>query len=189
MLKWLFKPKDGTQSAATQEEVVQQFLPPETQLGGSTLIRNGSGTRKRFGISVYEMALYLPGKTKDAAMAVDMPGAKQIRLVALRDISGDTLASAFINGIRKNARAEQQKAYLDHLGQIISIFRTQDSIAEKSTFHMDLLPDEGAFFYINETLKGEPIRVPGFNEAILSIWLGEEPADDNLKQALLTGGA
>lgn len=189
MLKRFFKPKANTRSADIQQNIMQQFLPPEVQLDGSTLIRNGSGTRKRFGISVYEMALYLPEKTKDATTAVGMPGAKQVRMVALRDISGDTLASAFLNGIRKNAPAEQKAAYLKQLGQIISIFRTQDSIVKNNTFHMDLLPQGGAFFYISGTLKGEPIRVPGFNEAILSIWLGEEPADDNLKQALLTGGA
>lgn len=189
MLKRLFKPGSSAQPAATRQELVRRFLPPEVQLNGTTLVRNGAGTRKRFGISVYEMALYLPGKTRDAAMAIDMPGAKQVRLVALRDISGDTLASAFLNGVRKNTPAEQQKAYLSQLGQIISIFRTQESIAENSNFHMDLLPEDGAFFYISGTLKGDPIRVPGFNEAILSIWLGDEPADSNLKQDLLAGGA
>lgn len=189
MLKRLFKSKTNARSADTQQAVMQQFLPPEVQLDGIALVRNGTGTRKRFGISVYEMGLYLPGKTKDAAMAIDMPGAKQIRLVALRDISGDTLASAFLNGIRKNAPAEQQTAYLNQLGQIISIFRTQESIAENSTFHMDLLPESGAFFYISGALKGDPIRVPGFNEAILSIWLGDEPADSHLKQDLLAGAA
>lgn len=176
--------KDDAEESVLQG---QDFLPPVVQLNGIDLVKNGVGTRKRFGIAVYRMAVYLPRKTQTAATAINMPGAKQVRLVALRNISGDTLASAFLNGIRKNTSAEDGNAYLQRMGEVIDIFRTQESVSENQTFHMDLLPESGAFFYINEELKGKPIHAAGFNEAILSIWLGDEPADANLKATLLAG--
>lgn len=162
-------------------------MPSDVVLDEAVLQCNGVGVRKRFGVSVYKMAVYLPKKTKDANKAIYMPGVKQIRLLALRNISGDTLASAFLAGIRKNAKEENQTAYLEQLGDILDIFKTEDSIAKGQTFHIDLFPDKGAFFHINEEQKGDSICMPGFNEAILSIWLGENPADEGLKADILAG--
>lgn len=191
MLKRLFGSKKTDQTdadsaeAVTGEDAGHAFLPPSVQLNGVTLVRNGAGVRKRFGIPVYRMAVYLPAKAGSAQAAIGMPGPRQIRMVALRSISGDTLASAFLNGVRKNTSAENSTAYLEKMGQVIGIFRTEDSVEAGQTFHVDLLPESGAFFFINGKLKGEPIVSAGFNEAILSIWLGEEPADSGLKSALL----
>lgn len=184
MLDWLLGSKKNGEANSGDED---SFLPPDVVLDETVLKCNGVGVRKRFGVSVYKMAVYLPQKTKDASAAIYMPGIKQIRLLALRNIGGDTLASAFLAGIRKNAKEENQTAYLEQLGDILSIFKTEDSITKGQTFHIDLLPEKGAFFYINEEQKGAPICMPGFNEAILSIWLGDNPVDEGLKEDILAG--
>lgn len=193
MFKWfLGSDKDkagGDDLLVADKQTGQAFLPQEVELDESpnALIRNGVGTRKRFGIPVYDMAVYLSEKTQDAQTAITMPGAKQIRLVALRNIKGDVLASAFLNGVKANSPADVRSMYIKELGQIIKIFKGQDSVAKNHTFHIDLLPNEGAFFYINEELQGKVLHIPGFNEAILGIWLGESPADADLKSNLLLG--
>lgn len=63
-------------------------FPATVQLGGQTLVKNGQGTRYRAVFKVYDMALYLPSRTQDAAQVLAMPGAKRASFVALRDIPG-----------------------------------------------------------------------------------------------------
>jgi len=48
----------------------------------------------------------------------------------------------------------------------------------------DFLSDGSTRVVINNKQKGE---IPGvdFQRALLSVWLGENPADDDLKQAML----
>ena len=64
-------------------------FPATVQLGGQTLVKNGQGTRYRAVFKVYDMALYLPSRTQDAAQVLAMPGAKRASFVALRDIPAD----------------------------------------------------------------------------------------------------
>lgn len=190
MFNWIFKANknaDNSELVLDKENITSIFLLPEVQIdGGVKLVRNGIGTRKRFGVPIYNIAIYLPLKTQDATGAIEMPGAKQVRMVALRDISGDTLASAFLNGIKQNSSIESQNLYRTQLGAIIKTFRSKENISAGQTFHVDLLPNRGTFFYINEELKGVAEYVDGYNEAVLRIWLGDKPADNNLKAALLS---
>lgn len=178
----MFKALIGNKYKNTNDD----FLVPEVQVDGQTLLRNGLGTRKRLGFSVYDMALYLPKKTESATTALQMPGIKQIRLLALRDISGGTLASAFLDGVRKNTLGSEQSAFLAELNRILTIFK-REKVVKNDTFHIELHPEQGALFYINKEQQGQTIQMKGFNEAILGIWLGEKPADADLKQALLKG--
>lgn len=55
-------------------------FPATVQLGGQTLVKNGQGTRYRAVFKVYDMALYLPSRTQDAAQVLAMPGAKRASL-------------------------------------------------------------------------------------------------------------
>jgi len=51
---------------------------------------------------------------------------------------------------------------------------------------LDYVPGKGTAVKINGVEKGI-VEGEDFNKALLDIWLGEEPADDGLKDAMLGG--
>ncbi len=61
------------------------------------------------------------------------------------------------------------------------LFRT---VARGDVIVLDYVPGKGTSVSINNELQG---TVPGhdFNQALLKVWLGDEPADDDLKEAML----
>jgi hypothetical protein len=50
------------------------------------------------------------------------------------------------------------------------------------------VPDSGTHVLVNGAAKGKPIPDEGFYRAILKIWLGDKPADADLKRGLLGQG-
>lgn len=183
MFEFLF----GKRKASAPQGNKNLYFPASVMLGNAQLMRNGKGVRKRFGMEVYEMALYLPTATITAKQAVAAFGPKQLRFVAKRRLSGGTLGAALLGGMRKNLPVGQEAHFLPYIGKIVEIFKSQPDISVGQTFRIDLLPDRGTHFYIDDHIKGEPIYAPGFNEALLGVWLGRRPADADLKGKLLAG--
>ena len=97
-------------SSATQDKE-NPYFPASVLLDDSRLTRNGQGTRKRFGIQMYDMALYLPVATADAERAIALPGPKQLRFVARRPLSGGVLGVAMLNGLRKISFPARKPAF------------------------------------------------------------------------------
>ena len=82
------------------------------KVGAGDTVINGVGVRGVLFIKGYAMALYLPQKTAVAGEAISAKGAKRVRIVLLRDTSGETFADALPSGIRKN-HSEQEVAPLN----------------------------------------------------------------------------
>ena len=64
------------------------------KVGAGDTVINGVGVRGVLFIKGYAMALYLPQKTAAAGEAISAKGAKRVRIVLLRDTSGETFADA-----------------------------------------------------------------------------------------------
>jgi hypothetical protein len=75
-------------------EVGDVKFDDKAKVGAGDTVINGAGMRKVLFIKGYAMALYLPQKTAAAADALAMKGAKRMRIVLLRDTSGETFADA-----------------------------------------------------------------------------------------------
>lgn len=177
----------GKRKSSARQALENPYFPPSVPLDHLPLTRNGQGVRKRFGLQMYDMALYLPTATTTTEQALAMPGPKQVRFVAKRSLSGGVLGVAMLNGLRKNLLPGQETRFAPHTHKIIQVFKSQPDVGKDHTFRIDLLPDHGACFYIDDDLKAAPIHAPGFNEAVLRIWLGQYPVDAELKRHLLAG--
>ena len=97
------------------------MFSPTVQLSGSTLQLNGKGTRHRAVFKVYEMALYLPRKTKSADEVLSQVGPKQIDFTAMRELDTTEVGLALVKGMRANATPEQTRKYLLASNQLIDI--------------------------------------------------------------------
>lgn len=163
----------------------QAAFPSQIELGGQSLSLNGKGTRFRAVFKVYDLALYLEKKTEDPRQVMAMTGAKSARFVALRDIPSDQFGLSLIGGMRKNLSADHASEIIRYMDEVIQVFSTEPQISKGESFRMDYIPGKGTMFYLSGKQKGPTITHPDFAAAVLSIWMGDNSIDPQLKEGLL----
>jgi hypothetical protein len=157
-------------------------LPEAIDVGGVRLVLNGAGIRTRFLFKVYVGALYLPAPSGDAAgiVAADVP--KCVRMIFLRNVGRDTLRKAYHQGIERNspgAMVPALEAQLDRLSDALP-----EEIKAGSELAVTYQPGRGTTI---STGDGTRATVEGkeFADALFRTWLGDHPADHDLKDAML----
>lgn len=158
---------------------------PSTEVAGQSLVLNGVGVRYRAIFKVYAAGLYLKAKADTAEKALKMDGPKRITLKMLRDVDGKDLGKAFTDGMRKNQVAEERSKTINGLFRFGQTFQDIKRATTGMVISVDWLPGTGAQIVVDGKPVGEAIPEPEFYAALLRIWLGESPADDTLKDALL----
>lgn len=171
--------------AAADAEVAGIAFPAKTKVGDAELALNGAGVRAKFVFKVYAMGLYVAEKKTSAADLIAAKGAKRIQIVTLRDLPGEDFAKALVAGIQKNyadAAYTPLKARTEALEQTILSLK----LAPKGALiQLDWSPGAGTRLLFNGDKRGEDLPGEDFYQALLSIWLGEHPAAQDLKDALL----
>ncbi|MBI5923495.1 MAG: chalcone isomerase family protein [Betaproteobacteria bacterium] len=155
------------------------------KFGPSELTLNGVGVRARFFIKVYTIGLYLTEKKTTAAEVLALKGAKRLHIVTLRDLSAEDFAAALVGGIHKNhtdAEVEPLKAGIEEFKEAILSVKNS---SKGDAVSIDWLPESGTRLSINGKQLGKDIAGEDFYRALLRIWLGSKPAQDDLKEALL----
>jgi hypothetical protein len=69
--------------------------------------------------------------------------------------------------------------------KLSEIFASRKQLNSGDSFSVDYVPGVGSTVVLNGKPIGETIKEPEFFSSLLRIWLGDKPADDNLKEALL----
>lgn len=173
-------------AAALEIEGVQ--VPDSAQVveGGAALPLNGAGVRTRFFFRVYVGALYLGQKTKSAQAAIEGPGAKRVALHILRELSSAQLSDALEDGLKNNHDAATLAKIDSRVKQLRALFDTAKAVKTGDVIFIDYLPGSGTRVTFNGSVKGV-IAGEDFNRALLRIWLGDNPADSDLKAGMLGG--
>lgn len=158
---------------------------PSLQSGSSTLQLNGAGTRWRVMFKVYDMALYTPAPVASADALFAQPGPKQLQFTALREIPGTDLGLAFIKGLQANASREAVQKHAASSTRLIEIFSGRSKLMPGDTFAMSFEPGKGTRFFIQGQPQGAAVGDDEFFAMVLRIWLGPNPVDPQLRDALL----
>lgn len=161
-----------------------KFEPSQT-VQGTTLALNGAGTRYRAIFKVYDMALYTQRKVGTPEELLALPGPKRLSFVALRDVPGTDLGVAFIKGLAANSTPESAQKHAASSTRLIEIFSGRAKLATGDSFAMEYVPGKGTTFFIVGQPQGAPVGDAEFFGMVLKIWVGSNPADFNLKDALL----
>jgi hypothetical protein len=172
-------------SAAAWAAPTSTKFEPSAQLQGTPLIINGTGTRTRAIFKVYDMALYTPSKVSTPEQLLALPGPKLLKFVALRDLPGTDLGLAFVKGLAANGTKEQMLRHTTASNRLVEIFSSRSKIATGDGFSMEFVPGKGTSFIITGQPQGAPIGDAEFFSLVLKIWVGANPADEELKKALL----
>ena len=176
----------GSSSMAIAQDLEGIKIDDVVQVGNTTLQLNGAGIRKKLIFKVYVGALYLVVQKHTAAAILADAGQKRLTIHLLRDLSSEQLQEAFNKGLSANNTQDELIAIEDRIKEFLSIFRLSREIAKGGLVTLDLIPKEGTRISINGEEKG---RIAGaeFSQALLKIWLGEDPADEDLKKRLVGG--
>lgn len=154
--------------------------------GGPELLLNGAGLRTRFMFRVYVGALYVQKKTGTAGAVIGDAGARRMALYMLRELPADQFTDALEDGLKNNTAADELPKLDARVKQLRAVFEAVKVAKTGDVIVIDFLPGAGARISINGDVK-TTIAGDDFSRALLRIWLGDKPADANLKKGLLGG--
>ncbi len=166
-------------------DVAGVTLAPSVQVSGATLMLNGAGLRKRLFFKVYVAGLYVPRTSAQAAELISEPGPKRVAIHMLRDVGADTFTGALREGIEKNHSAAETAALEPRVEALAAVMKEVGETKDGMNISLDWIPGSGTVIVVDGTARGKPIAGEDFYQALLRIWIGEHPAQDDLKKALL----
>jgi len=175
-------------AASVQAQAVETSgvkFEPAVQLGSARLLLNGAGTRFKAVFRVYAAGLYLSAKASTPQAVLTSPGPRRLQIVMLRDIDGNELGKLFTRGMEDNAPREEFSKSIAGTLKMSDIFSARKKLLAGESFSVDWLPGVGTVIMVNGKPAAEPIVEPEFYSALMKIWLGNSPADPQLKEALL----
>jgi hypothetical protein len=161
-------------------------LADKVQVGNETLQLNGAGIRTKWFFKVYVSALYLTQKQTSAETIIADGKVHRIALHMLRGLGSKRLYNAFSEAIEANQTPAELAAMDAQLKQMAQIFDAVNEVKEGDVITLDYLPGNGTLISVNGTARGT-ITGADFNRALLRIWLGSKPAQDDLKKEMLGG--
>ena len=165
-------------------EVAGVKIDEQTRVAEAPLVLKGAGLRKRFFVQVYAMGLYVADRKADP---VTQPGAKRVAIHMLRDVGADQFSGALVDGMRPNHDEATMKSLEPRITQLSDILGEMKVAKEGMAITLDWVPGSGTQVTIAGRPSGKPIEGEDFYRALLRIWLGEKPVQDDLKKALLGG--
>ncbi|MDD2383848.1 MAG: chalcone isomerase family protein [Sulfurospirillaceae bacterium] len=164
------------------KEIAGVTLEEERSIDGITLSLQGAGIRNKFFIDLYVASLYTT-KAYDnvtSLLKADEPMCITLSIISSL-ISSETMEDAsregFANTAQNNTPEMNKK-----IETFIAVFK--EPIGNNDIYDLMYIPQGGIKIYKNKTLR---VSISGldFKEALFGIWLGDKPAQESLKQALL----
>ena len=158
---------------------------PTLQSQGKTLELNGAGTRYKAVFKVYTAGLYLEKPARSFQEIAAMPGPKRISVTMLRDIDSAELGKLFSRGMEDNMERAAFSKLIPGVMRMSELFSQHKKLLTGENFSVDWIPGQGSIVTVKGQPQGEAFKEPEFFNALLGIWLGPKPADQQLKKALL----
>lgn len=160
----------------------------QLSLSGQTLQLNGAGIRYKAIFKVYAAGLYLEKPGSSLEQIGQLAGPKRLSVTMLREIDSNELGKLFARGMEDNMERSRFSRLVPGVLRISEIFSQHKKLLPGETFEMDWVPGQGTSIKVKGQAQGQPMPEPEFFQALLGIWLGPRPADEQLKKELLGGG-
>ena len=151
------------------------------------LVLNGAGLRKRAFFQVYVIGLYVPEKKTVAADLIGATGPRRVVIHMLRDVGAEQFTDALMDGMRDNHGEAEMKALEPRAKQLAAIMAGMKEAKKGMRITLDWQPGAGTRVIVDGKPVGTAIPGEDFYRALLRIWLGDNPVQDDLKAALLGG--
>ena len=177
-----------TQGAVAAEVSGVKFADT-TKVAGKELQLNGLGIRYRAAIfKVYATGLYLQEKMSSPEEIYKSDAPRRVQLVMMRDVTSDAFGDAFMSGINNNANTAEKAKIVTQISKFGEMFALLEGLKKGDVLDLDWIPGTGTTCFLNGKRIGEITPGIEFHNAVLKIWLGDKPADSQLKAKLLLAG-
>lgn len=160
------------------------FKPQET-VDNSTLLLNGAGLRTRLTFKVYAMGLYLRNPATNTAAILQDSGEKRLRMVMIRDLEGKQFADALLAGLQRNHDSAALAALKPATDALLAAVLGSGELKSGTELVLDQLANGATRLRVRGEQRGSDITDLTLYPALLLVWLGERPADAELKADLL----
>jgi len=146
------------------------------------LVLNGEGTRDKFFIDLYVGGLYLKEKSSDSKKIINANSTMNIRLHIVSSlITSKKMEDGTREGFNKATNGDV-KLIKEKIETFLAVF--MEEIKENDVYDFLYIPSTGVQIYKNSKLK-ETITGLEFKKALYGIWIGENPAQNSLKEDML----
>jgi len=161
-------------------EVAGVDVPETAVIESQTLKLNGCGIRKKFFLSIYVGSLYTASRVASLEEAVRAPDPKLIRMTFVyRKVDREKIVDAFADGFANNTPALSGSSEVRHF---LALFKRD--FVEGDTVDLELGEGGSVAVRHNRHMLGS-LTSPALARGILAIYLGAEPADEDLKEGML----
>jgi len=167
-------------------EIAGTRIEESSQVADIPLKLNGAGLRRVF-VNVYVAALYLTESKNTTESILALTGPKKITLTMLREISTDSLTQALMDGVKKNTEIAERTRLSDQFQKFGKLFSTITEINKGDVIAIEWTPEVGCSVLINGNQIGDTFADPAIFNAVLRIWIGDNPVDGSLKNKLFGG--
>jgi hypothetical protein len=156
----------------------------QVQVEGSSLTLNGLGLRLAtvFKVKVYVAGLYVVKTSTDANALLVATTPSELILHFVRNVDANDIRKGWREGFEKNAK-DQLPALKERIA-ILSGWMPAVKTGDRLTFIYK--PGAGIQVDVNGAVKGT-VKGDDFAKAFLSIWLGADPPNPEVKAGLLGG--
>ncbi len=164
-------------------EVAGVRFDERARVADTDLTLTGAGLRKRLFFQVYAIGLYVQDAKADP---VAQPGPKRVQMHMLRDVGAEQFTGALADGIKANQSEAEAKALEPQVSQLGAIMAGLKEAKTGMVIALDWTGKD-TVLRVNGQPAGAPIPGESFYRALLRIWLGPSPVQDDVKKALLGG--
>ncbi len=157
-------------------------FPETVTVGGSELVFNGAGLRKKLFIKLYAAGLYLESPSTEGTSIIADDKTQSLSLTIISGlISSEKMEDAVVEGFQHSA-SNNLPALQTRIDKFITVLR--EEIKKKDQFAFNYLPGSGTRIMKNGSEKAV-IEGLDFKSALFGIWLSKKPAQKSLKEELL----
>lgn len=173
--------------------VTLSFFPQDREVGGvkfpghimldkEALFLNGAGVREKYFMDMYVCGLYLKQRASDAEAIMNADEKMGLRLQIVSSlVSNEVMQKAVREGFDKSTN-HNTKAIDKEIEAFITAF--SEPIKKNDLFELNYYPGTGCVIFKNGVKK---VQIAGlaFKKALFGIWLGPNPAHEDLRNSLL----
>jgi hypothetical protein len=157
------------------------------RLADTSLQLNGVGLRAVGWLKGYAAGLYLLRKASTEAQVLETPGAKRLQLRMFQDVDAEEFVKAFVKGVQRNTPAAQAALLEERVTRFNATVRSLVKLRKQDVIDLDFIPGKGLVLARNGAVQGAAVAGEDLYAALLRCFVGQRPADPEMKVGLLGG--
>lgn len=169
---------------AHSAEVEGVEVADSVDLAGTRLQLNGAGMRTVYIVKAYVAALYVARPATQPQALYAQSGPRRLSITMLADLSSDWITERFVAAMRANHRDEELARLGPRIDRLVDTILTLGQTRKGERIDIDAIGG-GTRVSVDGHTLGPSVPGEDLFDALLRIFIGEEPLDADLKRSLL----